>query len=346
MGAERGRDEDDGPERDDSTGRTAPSDGRDSAESGGAGERGDSSEFSADERGDTDDRGGPSGRTHGDPSGRDDSASGREQAARSEPPDSEESPNSEKPNSRVHVRRLDVLDTLRWSWEVLNDRRELFGLALVVNLLSVVATLGVSQSSPSADPEFADWVLWVYLAQYLAALVVGGVIYLTTADAVANHSRPLTDRLVAATKRLPALLGAAVVMTILVSLSLIPTLVVLLMDWANVNLGILLTLALSLVSVYVFTRLLLAYPACVIDGEGPIAGMRAGWLAATGIVRKVFAVGVVYVLTVVASNVVSGLFGTQFDVEYTLVSAAIGTVVLPILGLALAHLYLEGSRNR
>lgn len=257
---------------------------------------------------------------------------------------------SETSAGRVHVRRLDVLDTLRWSWEVLGDRRELVGLALAVNLLSVVATLGVTRPSPTGDPEFASWVLWLYLGQFLATLVVWGVVYLTAADAVAHRSRSLARHLVAATKLLPLLAVTALTWVVLVALSLVPAAVVTvaMRDATGVafGVGLLAVSGLALFGVYVFHRLLLAYPACVIDRKAPGASARAGWTAGTGIVRKVFAVGVVYVLATVASNVVSSQFGGQYDVPSTLVSATFGALFLPLFGLAQAHLYLEGSRNR
>ena len=256
--------------------------------------------------------------------------------------------------SRVHVRRLDVVDTLRWSWEMLGDHRELVGVALAVNLLSVVAALGITRPTPSAKPEFADWVPWLYLVQLFATLVVWGVVYLTASAAVANRSRPLARHLVGAFKRLPALVATAVVMGVLVGLSLLPAVGVLTMDWANVAIGLFLTLVLALAAVYVFHRLLLAYPACVIDRKGPVASARASWRAATGNVGKVFAVSAVYVVAVGvvhaivtgASNVVSSQFDGLYDVSSALVSAAFSAVLLPVFALAVAHLYLEGSRNQ
>lgn len=252
---------------------------------------------------------------------------------------------SDEPTRRVHVRRLDVADTLRWSREVLSSRRTLLGVGFAVNLPAVVATLGVSRPSPSAAPEFADWALWLHLLQLVGVFVAGGAFYLTAADAVAYRSRPLVRHLVAATKRLPALVGTAIVTVLLVGLSLLPAVVVE-AAVSQTSVGQLLALALVLPGVYVFHRLLLAYPACVVDGKGPVASVRASWLAATGSVWKVFVVGVGYLLATVASNAVAGLFGSRYTVAPTLVSAAFGAVVLPVFGLAVAHLYLEGSRNR
>jgi uncharacterized membrane protein len=258
-----------------------------------------------------------------------------------------------------------MLDTLRWSWEVLGDRRELLAIALGVNLMSVVAALGITRPYPAADPEFADWVMWLYLAQFLVTLVVWGAVYLTAADAVANRSRSVGRHLVTATKRLPALVATAIVMAILVGLSLLPAVAV---DEMTAGpggglevgpslspvVGLFLTLVLGLVAVYVFFRLLLAYPACVVDHKGPVASARASWRAATRNVRKVVAVSVVYVVVVavvhvlasVASNVAFDQLGGWYDVTSTLVTAAFNAVLLPVFALALAHLYLEGSRNR
>ena len=310
--------------------------------------------------------------------GRDDSSDRGESSDRDGPQEREQNPDGDgspglddslgpgEPSGRVHVRRLDVLDTLRWSREVLGDRRELFGLALGVSLPSVVAVLGITRPSPTADPEFADWVVWLYLVQLLATLVAWGAVYLTAADAVANRSESLAGRLVTATRRLPALVATAVVTAVLVGASLLPAVAVTQMMRGPGGLGLgiapsvgpvvglLLVVAFGLVAVYVFFRLLLAYPACVVDRKGPIASPRAGWRAGTGIVRKVFAVSVVYVVVVglvnvlagAASNVAVARLGGWYDVASTLVSAAFNVVLLPMFALALAHLYLEGSRNR
>lgn len=250
-------------------------------------------------------------------------------------------------DGRVHVRRLDVLDTLRWSWGVVRDRRELLGVALAANLPAVVAVTGVTQPSPSATPEFADWVLPAYLVQLLAAAVAGGVFSLTAANAVAavsvtatDHARTLESRVVTALKRVPALLGTTVVIAILLALSALPAYAA--MEVERYVVGLLLVLP----AVYVFDRLLLAYQACVVDGCGPLGSVRAGWRATARNARKVFAVVAVYGLVVLVSNYVSGLVGGPYDVAAALTSAAIGAVLFPVFGLALGHLYLESSHNQ
>jgi hypothetical protein len=225
---------------------------------------------------------------------------------------------------RVHVRKLDAVDTLRWSWAMLTDRLELVGLTFAVGLLSVVALLGISRPVPSEPPRIADWVWPMYLAFFLAVALVWGVVYLTANRAVEGRPAPLGDRLVSAATRLPALLVTAVLM------------------WLVSAIGLLLFV---LPGVYLFHRLVLAYPACVIDGKGPLGSLKAGWRASRGSVLKVFAVNVVYFALVAGSNVVANAFG-----EYTLaggfVSAGLSAVVIPLFGLAFGHLYLESSRNQ
>lgn len=90
--------------------------------------------------------------------------------------------------------------------------------------------------------------------------VVWGVVYLTVADAVANRTGSVAGRLLPAARHLPRLL--------LVGLALVATVV-----------GLAL---LVLPGLYLFGRLVLAFPACVVDQKGPIAGLTAGWSASKG----------------------------------------------------------------
>lgn len=223
----------------------------------------------------------------------------------------------------VHVRTLDVADTLRWSWEVLTDRPELVGLALVVSLLSAVPLAGVSRPSPAAPPEFEGWVWPVFLVYAVAVTGVWAVTYATADDAVRRRSPPLGDRFLGVSSRIPALLATAVLM------------------WTVSLVG---ALFLVLPGIYLFHRLLLAYPAVVIDGKGPVGSLRASWSAAGGNVLKVLAVSLGYFLLVAASNSVAGAFG-QFTLASGVVSAVPAAVLIPLFGLAFGHLYLETSRN-
>lgn len=224
---------------------------------------------------------------------------------------------------KVHVRILGVGDTLRWSWDVLTDRLELAGLTFVVALISVVSTTGISRPAPGAQPEFAPWVWPTYLVFFLALAVAWGVVYETTNDAVANRSRPLGDRVTTAATRLPSLIVTTVLMFFISFVGLI---------------------FLVLPGIYLFHRLLLSYPACVIDGKGPIASLKAGWSASSGSLLKVFIVDLSYVVLTGLWGGVANLFG-QYTLAGGLVSAVGTAILLPLFGLAFGHLYLESSRN-
>ncbi|UPW00141.1 hypothetical protein M0R88_16705 [Halorussus gelatinilyticus] len=231
---------------------------------------------------------------------------------------------SVEPTDSVHVRTLGIGDTLRWSWEALTGRLELVGFALAVASLSVVALFGISRPTPDAVPEIAGWVWPVYFAYVVALAVVWGVAYTSSEDAVANRERPLGDHVRGAAKRVPALVAVAIPMWIISVLGLF---------------------AFVLPGVYLFHRLLLSFPACVIDGKGPLASLKAGWRAGGGNVLKIFGVSLVYFASIGASNLAASVFG-QYTLVGGVVSAGLSAVLLPLFGLALGHLYLESSRNQ
>jgi len=225
---------------------------------------------------------------------------------------------------RVHVRRLDVVDTLRWSWYALVGRLELVALTFAVQLVGVGATLGVTYESATEPPTVADWAWAAYLAYAAGLAVVWSVSYLTAADSVAELSRPLGERLVAAAKRVPAIVGASLLL------------------WPLVSVGFALFV---LPGLYLVHRLVLAYPACVIDGRGPLAGLRSSWALAGGSVWKIFGVSLAYVALASASGFVSGVVGAASGAAGAALSAGVSSVVVPLFGLALGHLYLEAIRN-
>lgn len=229
------------------------------------------------------------------------------------------------PAERIHVRRLDVVDTLRWSWYALTDHLELVALAFAVQLLSVISTFGISQESATDVPAVADWVWGAYVAYFLASAVAWSVFYLTAEDAVAERSRSLRTRLVAAATRLPALVATALLM------------------WPLVFIGLAL---LVIPGVYLFFRLVLAYPACVVDREGPLTSLKTSWRIAGGNVWKILGVSLAYVALTFGFGFVSSFFGGPYNTLSNVVSAVFASLFVPLFGLALGHLYLEGSRNQ
>lgn len=244
------------------------------------------------------------------------------------------------PAERIHVRRLDVVDTLRWSWYALTDHLELVALAFAVQLLSVASTFGISRESSTDVPAVADWVWGAYVAYFLASAVAWGVFYLTAEDAVAERSRSLRTRLVAAATRLPALIGVALLMWSPVAIGVVSTWLV---PTDSVLLLILIVLAIP--GVYLFFRLVLAYPACVVDREGPLTSLRTSWRIAGGNVWKILGVSLAYVALTFGFGFVSSFFGGPYNTLSNVVSAVFASLFVPLFGLALGHLYLEGSRN-
>jgi len=245
-------------------------------------------------------------------------------ADRDAPTDPDDSPPRGVPTDRVHVRRLDVVDTLRWSKEVLTDSLELVGLAFAVSLLSVVALAGVSLTAPAEPPRVADWVWPVYLALFVGFALAWSVVYATADAAVEERAPSLADRLKQSVARLPALVVTGI------------------LAWLLTAVGLFL---LVLPGVYLFCRLVLAYPACVIDRKGPLGSLRAGWRASRGNVTKVFGVSFGYVALSAASNYAASAFG-PLSLAGEFVSAGLTAGLLPLFGLAFGHLYLESSRNQ
>ncbi|MFC4449931.1 hypothetical protein [Halorussus aquaticus] len=242
---------------------------------------------------------------------------------RSVSPDRGASTERSASSRRVHVRKLDAVDTLRWSWDVLTDRPELVGLVFVVSVITVVTPDGVSRTAVGEPPQIADWAWPVYFALCLAVALVWGVAYASADAAVEERPASLTDSITDTATRLPALIVTAVLMWLLTAVGL---------------------LLLVLPGVYLFHRLVLAYPACVIDRKGPLASLRASWRASRGNVGKLFAVAFSYLALVGASNVLSGVLG-RGTLASGVVSAGLAAGAIPLFGLAFGHLYLESSRN-
>ena len=226
------------------------------------------------------------------------------------------------PTEKVHVRQLGVVDTVRWSWEVLNARRELAWLTFGYCLCSVLPVFGVTSSpDPSAAPAVAPWVGPFYLLYFLAAGVLFGAYFLTADDAVVERVRPLGSQLRAALRRLPALVLAGLLAFAISAVGLV---------------------VLVVPGLYLAARFVPALPAIVVDGEGPFGGLSAGWRASSENVWKLFVVGVVGVALCLGLAFVWASFGLLGPV----LSSVLAAGVFPLLGLALGHLYLEQRRNQ
>lgn len=227
-------------------------------------------------------------------------------------------------SDQVHVRTLGVGDTVRWSFETLTNRLELVGLVFVVNLFSLVLSTGISRPSPTGVPQIESWVWPLYVVYAVAGAILWGVVYRTAGNAVENRSESLGDQITAVAWRVPALFGTAILSLLVVVIGLV---------------------FFVIPGIYLFHRLLLAYPAVVIDGEGPIGALKRSWSAAGGNVLKVFALSLLYYVLFGVSSFVVTMFG-QFTLQGGLVNVILNAGLLPLFALALGHLYLEFSRNQ
>ena len=150
-------------------------------------------------------------------------------------------------------------------------------------------------------------VVSLFLLTAVVFLFVAGITYLVAADELSRDSRTYVTRAVVVTRRLPALVAASVVGGTLIAAG---------------------TVLFVLPGLYLTARLVLCAPAIVIDGHGPIAGLRAGWRRSAG---RSIETG----LLAVGGAVVASLVGFIPWVGEAL--AVLG--VIPVTLFALAYLY-------
>lgn len=248
-------------------------------------------------------------------------------------------PRENQPMSRLAenglIEELDLEAVVGWSVDVYRDHLEMivpfavfavFALIFEASLELVDALLDVGPNlSVTVDPELPAEVLRIELTDGMVAAFVAGAIgnavllvlagltavgtaFLVAGDVAAGSERTLERRLWLATTRLPALLVAALLATVLVVIGLF---------------------LLIVPGLYLAGRLSLAGPAIVIGRRGPVAGLRTSWALTEG--GTVQTLGIV-VLGVLAVAVVAAI---------PFVGPVISTlVVLPLFALALGYLYV------
>ena len=154
-------------------------------------------------------------------------------------------------------------------------------------------------------------VLTILLLTVLVFLGAVGIAFLVAGDDHRSVDRSQLARLAVVIRRLPALFVAAVLSLLAISVGL---------------------LFLVLPGIYLAGKLTLAGPAIVIDGYGPIEGLRYGWNAATGQLVSVLgllAVGFVAFVLVAFLPVVGELLAI--------------IVVVPVVSLGIGTLYVESG---
>lgn len=190
-----------------------------------------------------------------------------------------------------------------------------FGIEADTELLSSVLSEPVARVlAPVLEEVFVLLVLGVLGLFALVAMVffvVVGIVFLLVADERSGTERLQFGRTVVAVKRLPAVLGASIVAIPLIVLG---------------------SVFLVIPGLYLFTRFALGAPAIVVDGHGPIEGLRVSWRRTDEQFVEVFLTAVVGLAVVAAVGFV--------PVVGELVSVFL---LLPTVALTLGVLYVDSG---
>lgn len=158
-------------------------------------------------------------------------------------------------------------------------------------------------------------ILSLFAFTLLVFLFAAGITFLVASDeGRENAERTQSARAVAVTRRLPALFAASFIGAVLIAAG---------------------SLLFVLPGLYLASRLVLGGPAIVIDGYGPLAGLREGWRRSSGQLFEVFAVSIGGAAVVSVVGFVP-LIGEAVSV----------LVLMPVFLLALGNLYLDGPATR
>lgn len=152
-------------------------------------------------------------------------------------------------------------------------------------------------------------VLAIVLLAVLTLLLAFGIAFLVVADDLEGRDRSQFARARVALSRVPAFFAATILAGVLVAVGL---------------------LFLIVPGVYLAVKFVLGGPAIVVDGHGPIGGLRASWRRVSGqfgTVAGVLALGIL-------SLVVVGLIPLVGELLAIL-------IVLPVFALAIGTLYLD-----
>jgi hypothetical protein len=211
-------------------------------------------------------------------------------------------------SEQMVIPRKDAFETLGQSAKWLLGFPVLFGAFLVVQILDIVARV--------ANPLFA-------LVNLVAGLLVGGIAYVYAENALRDE---------------PAELGAALDRVVGQILSLI---VILIIYAVVVGIGFVL---LVLPGIYLGARLILAFPACVLDEQGAFDSLSTSWDVAGGVVLKLLAIFILSILPAVGIGVVVAVSGGSISTTESnvlLLATPIFAILSGIQELATARVYLE-----
>ena len=215
------------------------------------------------------------------------------------------------PGGTGTIERKGALATLRDAFTWLLDYPVLIGAFLLVSL--------VDSAGNFISPAFQ-------LFSAVMSLVVGGVAYIY-ADRTLRDEEPEFGTAVSTVMgRLLSLIGIWIIYGILVVVGLV---------------------LFILPGIYLGARLILAFPACVLDGENAFDSLSTSWRVAHGNVGKligIFLVSLMATLSVVIVGVVAGGVEAFADPALYLVAAPVFALVTGMLEMAVARVYLENTR--
>lgn len=156
---------------------------------------------------------------------------------------------------------------------------------------------------------FVLGVLFLFVLTFVFFLFAAGIAFLVVADERGKITRTQSARAVVVVRRLPALLVASLIGSLVIFVG---------------------TILFVIPGLYLAVRLSLGGPAIVIDNHGPISGLRASWRRSAG---QLFEIGTV----VIGGAVVISLTGF-----IPLLGEAISVLVLlPVTMLSVSSLYVE-----
>ncbi|WP_255167909.1 glycerophosphoryl diester phosphodiesterase membrane domain-containing protein [Natrononativus amylolyticus] len=183
-------------------------------------------------------------------------------------------------------------------------------------LIAAFFVLGVVQA---AGEEF----FLLSLFGWFLSLYLGGIAYVYARDELAGADPDLNEASSQVLPRILSLVGIFFAYGIAVFVGL---------------------LLLIIPGIYLSLRLVLAFPACVLDDKRAIESLKTSWRVAHGNLLKLLGISILMFVVSLSAIVVTALFtglGDEFLVGLLAVTAVLTAFLTPIVEMAYARIYLE-----
>lgn len=212
--------------------------------------------------------------------------------------------------SSSRIRRKTAFQTVVDAFGIATDYPLLLGAFLLVAVVEAFAEVGGPLLS---------------ILGTVIGLYVGGIAYLYTESELVGSTVSFGD---AAERVLPRLLSLVGILIVYV---------------VAVGIGIVL---LVLPGIYLGARLILAFPACVVDDQGAFESLATSWDAAGGNVLKLVGIFLLLMVGALGTTALGAAFGGLEFVDspmYLLVTAPISAILTATIEIATARVYLENT---